>query len=220
MNTKDALAWFEKLAKMKVPPGNMGHYELRGSAAWTAEAQAALEAVFPPGHAVRRRWDALMTGPASSSDTFVCLNYVMDQLRSIFETALGMLRDGRINGLIAGIQAETVGELIEQADDLVANFRVAAAVIAGGALETHLRHLCERHTLTIEGSGSLENYNTALARARKAGAEILGTADNKLIVGWSDMRNKAAHDPSNFPHDAAAVRLMIEGIRQLVARVP
>jgi hypothetical protein len=217
MNTKDALAWFEKIEKTNVPKND--HYEIKAAAAWLAEAQSALEAVLPKSHALLARWNTLVT-QTSASTTLAPLHYNFNQFRAIFTVAYTMLREGRLSSLVAGIQAETVEELLDQADELLTSEHVVAAtVIAGGALETHLRHLCDRHGLTIDGSGSIENYNMALARARKAGNEVCTLGDTKQVTSWGESRNKAAHDPGNFKQDAAAIQLMTAGIRQFIARV-
>jgi len=52
---------------------------------------------------------------------------------------------------------ETIEDVLCQAESLLARHDavVAAAVLAGGALETHLRHLCERWAIDWLGKGSI-----------------------------------------------------------------
>jgi hypothetical protein len=95
-----------------------------------------------------------------------------------------MLRAGRLSSRVAGIQAETVDEVLEQSAALNSDkHTVAAAVLAGGALETHLRHLCLRAGLSWPGEGSIEKYNSAAGKACKAGRELYSTNYGKLVTG-------------------------------------
>jgi hypothetical protein len=96
-----------------------------------------------------------------------------------------MLKAGRLQGLAEGIQAETVGELLDQASSFLAGgYVVAAAVIAGGALETHLAHLCQRSGVTWSGDGSISKYNGAVGAARKQGISVYSTNDGKSVEAW------------------------------------
>jgi hypothetical protein len=141
-------------------------------------------------------------------------------LRAVFNGALALIKDDRLDRLISSIRIESESELLEQAETLAAaGYPAAAAVIAGGALETHLRHLVDRNGLTISGNGSTSAYNQAIARARKSGVEIYSKADVDLIESWGKTRNDAAHDPGNFKHTKDLVKLMIEGVRQFISRV-
>lgn len=158
---------------------------------------------------------------ASRSSYVSSFNYRWMEWRGLFDAGRKLLLEGRLESLVAGVQAATIEELLEQADDLLARkYIVAASVVAGGALETHLRHLCDRHGIAISGDGSLSKYNDALAQARNAGTEITSKTQTALVKGWGGIRNDAAHDPSAFAHDAGAVRSMIDGIRSFMASVP
>lgn len=97
-------------------------------------------------------------------------------------------------------------------------FQTAAAVIAGGALETHLHDLCVRNGITWNGEGSVTKYNDAIAQARNAGNRIYSATDGKSVTSWGGRRNDAAHKPAEFDGTQAEVRTMIDGIRQLVGK--
>jgi len=96
---------------------------------------------------------------------------------------------------------------------------VAATVIAGGALESHLRHLCTRASVTPKAH-SISGYEQALATERKAGREIISANDGKNVTSWGGWRNDAAHTPATFTRSKAEVRVLVEGIRQFVSRYP
>ncbi len=143
----------------------------------------------------------------------------INALRSIFTAAHEILRSGRLSSLIEGIRAETVAELLDQAKTLASGgYQVAAVVIAGGALETFLLHLCNRNKLTWQGDGSISKYEGALAQARNSGTEIISATDCKQVIAWGGIRNDAAHSPATFKRSEEQVDLMVEGIRQFIAR--
>ena len=96
-----------------------------------------------------------------------------------------MLKAGRLQGLAEGIQAEMFGELLDQASSFLAGgYVVAAAVIAGGALETHLAHLCQRSGVTWSGDGSISKYNGVLGAARSRVYPFYSTNDGKSVEAW------------------------------------
>ena len=124
--------------------------------------------------------------------------------------------------MVEGVKAETLVELLDQAESLVSNGAgLAAAVIAGGALETHLRHLVDRHELSFKGEGSIGAYNDAIGQARNQGTvEIYGKGDSTQVTAWGQTRNDAAHQPTKFDKSKEHVSLMVQGIRLFIVRVP
>lgn len=143
----------------------------------------------------------------------------MSHLIGIFRGAVNQVRSGHLGSLIDAIRVETESDLLEQAETLLADgYLAAAAVIAGGALETHLRHLVAKHGLTVTGHGSLSAYNQAIGQARKAGNEVYNANDGKLVDGWGGIRNEAAHGPGAFARSREEVGRMIGGIREFIAR--
>ena len=221
MNQQDAIDWFESLVQegQKITDGGatMGTYHQWLVNEWVTKAGSAVEAVFPKGHAVTRTWvNALSPGLNALAEVSLFRGAV-----AVVQAGLDLLQSGRITTLIDGIRAETIEELLQQAGVLFqANHEVAAAVIGGGALETHLLHLCDRNNITWDGSGSINVYNDAIARERKQGNEVYAKSYGSLITGWGQIRNDAAHTPGEFGHSTEEVRSMLEGIRQFVTAVP
>ncbi len=73
----------------------------------------------------------------------------------------------------------------------------------------------------LQGAGSIEKYDGAIAQERNAGTvEVYSATDSKSIKAWGGHRNEAAHHPTNFKHSPEEVRLMVAGIREFLARVP
>lgn len=210
MNPSEIRAWFEDL-KRRVPVKPHTPYAVVQT--WLVEAKSAVEAVFPPGHACRRDWERMET------KTPINLRFPTE-LVAVFEAAYTLLTGGRLGSLIDAVRAETEDELLMQAEALVeANHLAAATVIAGGALETHLRHLVARYGLTISGSGSIGSYNTALAQARNNQTVTnVSASDTTQVTSWGQMRNDAAHTPGTFNRNREQIDLMIRGIREFIAR--
>jgi hypothetical protein len=175
LDEKALLIWFEELEK-RVSESRASQIVAPGVwAAIFAEMHAALESVFPPSHAIVRRWEdatsrarGFARGPRIETPEL----WIRDELIGIFRTALGLLRTGLIRSLANGVRAETVAQCLDQAEALGrAGYAAAAMLFAGGALETHLRALCMRCSLSWQGSGSIgatSRPSTRLAtKARK-----------------------------------------------------
>jgi hypothetical protein len=120
------------------------------------------------------------------------------------------------------IHGDLFCDYLEMAHHLLEEgYKDAAAVLAGGTLEGHLRQLCIKHgipTTTISGSierpKKAEQMNTDL-RSQSAYALL----DQKNVTAWLDLRNRAAHGQyGSYTPDQVA--LLIDGVREFIARVP
>jgi hypothetical protein len=213
MKTSDLLAWFRELEGRSSALGGSPIYATQ---MWLCEAHSALEAVLPPSHVCRRDWEKI----ESNSTNLLTNNVSINLLISVFMIASKLLRQGRLGSLIDAVRAETEDELLDQASELLgANQLVAATVIAGGTLETHLRHLIAKYGLTVTGTGSINAYNCEIARARNNGLTTnITAADTSQVTSWGQMRNDAAHDPGKFNGTKEQVDLMIRGIRSFITR--
>ena len=198
----------------------MPHHDISESAKWFADAQSALESVFPAEHAVLKHWNATIEPRKGGKSGDWLASNILQTAQSIFRSALDQLKRGRLKTLVQSVQAETVAELLDQASDLATQDScVAATVIAGGALETHLRHQCAQNSIEWTAPGSISRYDTAIAQHRnQGGTAIYSATDTKQVGAWGGMRNDAAHDPTKFSRTAGEVRLMIDGVRQFIAR--
>jgi hypothetical protein len=231
MNFKDAEAWFDDLSGRRalVTLTRSGdRYATDEAAAWMAEAETAVASVFPAGHAARFPFLAAEQRAKTIKLTDVGHRPHFESIAGAFEAARLMLKAGNVRGVAEAIQATTVGELLDQARSLLGQgYVLAATVVAGGALETHLLHLCQRSGLTRSGDGSISKYNGAIGAARNQGntTPVYSANDAKAVEAWGGVRNEAAHSPSTFnrPQQEVSlmeVSLMIEGISQFLARTP
>ncbi|NNC00212.1 hypothetical protein HI113_40730 [Corallococcus exiguus] len=230
MKLSDAVAWFDEIAQRNLPrdirqgatrlDGSIAsEYNHKAAVALITESESALRAVFPPGHPVVQRWNAIFSKSGADHVSSWSTDDVVDAARAVFESAKSQLKAGRIGGLIDSIKVSTVGDLLDQADALLAGkYTAAAMVVAGGSLETFLRHLCERNTIQWKGIGSITAYEVALGQARNAGNEIISATDGKLVTSWGGMRNDAAHSPATFGRSESEVGMVIMQIREFLAR--
>jgi hypothetical protein len=217
------LEWFEKLEKSATDLRDSRTSEVHTWAPVLTELHSALDSVFPPNHVILKRWeDARAHGRESvrGHDHQLPERWVIPELVGVFQTAVKLLKDGHARRLADGIRAETIGHCLDQADALArSGYAVAAMVLAGGALETHLRNLCARFGLTWPGEGSIAKYNQALGQARNLGTqELVTSSDSSLIESWGKDRNEAAHTPATFSRSATDVLAAVEGIKQFLAR--
>lgn len=229
MTEAEAIAWFEGLAtKARAVPqfpasaGWPSYMDGTKASAWLAEARAALHSVFPAGHALLKSWEDVFERAKAGSTKAPHAHWNFQQSLGVFDGAVTLLKGGRLRSLMDGVRAETVSEVLDQAEALNGAAHVtAAAVLAGGALETHLLHLCSRNGLTWTGDGSISKYDQAIGQARNAGTvEVYPATESKLVISWGGIRNDAAHDPTNFKRSKDDVGRMIEGVREFIVRHP
>ena len=116
------------------------------------------------------------------------------------------------------IDAELFSDVLEQADYLFSeNYVRASIVVAGVALEGHLRKLAEKHSIPIQNDGKYvkaEMLNQQLVKS-----VAYDKTYQKSVTSWLGLRNDAAH-PDNKEIHNEMVKLMIEGIRNFIQRFP
>jgi hypothetical protein len=226
MKIADYLPWFEGLVQRfnnikrftfrDYSSHTIYYYQDEDAQTWASEAGSALAAVFPSGHHCRQTWDRLVVKMIPENEHGESL----EQMLGVIRAATQQLKDGRIGSILDAARVETEDELLDQALGLLqSNYLAAAAVIAGGALEAHLRHLVAKSGLSITGDGTISKYDAAIAKARNDGtAAVYAATDSKLVTGWGGIRNDAAHDPGAFSRSVDDIRRMIEGIREFISR--
>jgi hypothetical protein len=225
MKAAELLGWYEEIRANKPAQWFSFPSLTEAAAAWQTSVGSALAAAFPPGHRVLVEWERAIA-PARLRSGGPAVFMEGEQVRwnamsGVFASAYEQLRMGRIEGLVDRIRAEAEDDVLDQAATLLdGNFLAAAAVLAGGALETHLRRLCAKNSLTVSGHGTIDKYNTAIAQARNSGVTIYEKPEQSQVTGWGQLRNEAAHDPAGFSsaRTKPEVQLMIDGIRQFIVR--
>ncbi len=120
------------------------------------------------------------------------------------------------------ISAEIFSDYIEMAGHLLKeDYKDAAAVIIGSTLEAHLRQLCVQNNIDTEihRNGKVIPKKADRINADLAKVDVFGKLDQKLITGWLDLRNNAAH--GNYDaYTKEQVDNMLHGVTDFMIRVP
>jgi hypothetical protein len=145
------------------------------------------------------------------------LVFYANQLQGILEALRSDISAGYLRTIVEEVHADVFSDFLEMADHLVGeNLALPAAVVAGAALESHLRALAERAQLPTQARGRPKRaaqLNDDLLKR-----EIYRKAEHKQVLAWQDLRNSAAHGEADF--DPKQIRLMVQGIRDFIARHP
>jgi len=127
----------------------------------------------------------------------------------VFKAAKSDYEGGYLFKLNSLISAEIIDDVLEQAEELlVAKYVGPACVIAGVALETTLKKLCDNNSIA---HAKLDKMNADLA---KAGVYNVGV--QKQVTAWAHWRNDAAHGTWNT-FTEQDVSDMIKGVQRFIA---
>lgn len=124
----------------------------------------------------------------------------LQRMKAVFMAAKEDFEGGYLTSIRSLVQAEVFDSELEQAEELVkSGYVVAAAVIAGVVLETALRELCDRSSISY---GKLDKMNADLTKA-----SVYNKLVQKRITTLADIRNSAAHGkPDEFtPQDVSTM---------------
>jgi len=215
---KELLAWFEEIAARK---SNSSDSSSEAGARWISDAGSAIAATFPPGHQIHVQWRSAKDAGKREDAPYLAYQANMNAHKGVFTSAHDQLRTGRLESFVDSVREATEDDLLEQAQIfLEEHYHLAAAVLAGGALEVHLRRLCEKNQFLIQGHGSIDKYNQAIAQARNGGGSVVyEKADSSQVTSWGQIRNEAAHTPDQFKRTENELKLMISGIRNFISRI-
>lgn len=142
-------------------------------------------------------------------------------------TILGVLRalkkaiqGGFLTTFKGEIQAELFTDFLERASELLANqHKDAAAVVAGIALEVHIRQLSMKHNieLSFEKNGDLVPKKASRLNDELVKSDTYSKLDGKHVTAWLDLRNLAAHGHYDG-YGNEQVGLLIDGVRDFISR--
>ena len=121
------------------------------------------------------------------------------------------------------IHAELFSDFLEQAEHLLdRNFKDAAAVLAGGVLEEHMRKLCEKNgipTTHVDKDGKTKHKMIDTMNGELAKGMVYDKNEQKQVTAWAGIRNEAAH--GNYDkYGQDQVMLMLQGLRGFLSRYP
>lgn len=128
---------------------------------------------------------------------------------------------GRLVGVRELIHGALFADFLEAAQHLLTEgYKDPAAVLAGGALEAHLRALADKHSVGTNASdGTPRKSSSITADLAKTTPPALSKLDAKNVTSWLDLRNNAAHG-HHAKYVDSQVALLIQGVRDFITRVP
>ena len=152
---------------------------------WTTSALATLRSAFGEANVHFQQ-------VASRSDECWKLSKAM-QIQGCLKAALADMASGFVLDVRPLIEAEVLDDFLVQATVLHASgYKDAAAVLAGGVLERHLRLMCLSRSISL----TLPSGKAKMIDGMNADLATAGAYDKlklKQITVWADIRNKAAH---------------------------
>jgi hypothetical protein len=151
--------------------------------------------------------------------------YDFDKLSMIIgvvESLVDDLQAGYLSSTSELIHGEIFSDFLEMADHLLdEGYKDAAAVIVGGALESHLRQLCGKHSVPVVANTArdIQPKKADAMNSDLGNASAISKLDQKNVTAWLDLRNKAAHSRyTEYTKDQVA--LLIAGVRDFITRNP
>jgi len=147
------------------------------------------------------------------------IEWKVDALHGVLRALRSDVAAGYLETASSLIHGEVFADFLDMAQHLAEEgYHDAAAVIAGSALEAHLRSLCAAGQVEILGaSGRPKKADALNADLARSGA--YGVLDQKLVTGWLDLRNNAAHGLYDA-YSPEQVKIMIAGVQEFMARRP
>jgi hypothetical protein len=172
----------------------------------------------PPGSPYRRQADRFVELPPRRGDS---RDPFPDQA---LYGVLAALKEDIANAKLATfeemVRADVYGDLLGQAAGLLRDGKYyrAATIIAGAALEEHLKKLAAKHAINIAGMKAAQVRD----ELKKAGA--FPEPQRASIDGWQKLRNEAAHANPGFEGSdtkhVGSVEPMLMGIQAFIAQYP
>jgi HEPN domain. len=116
-------------------------------------------------------------------------SYLFPQCKGILEAARDDFERGLLVDLKALVEAEVLGDILEQAESLFGRgYYKPAASLAGAILEDALRKLCVQKGVAQPTSTKIDSLNSELAKAG-----VYEKLIQKRITALADIRNNADH---------------------------
>jgi hypothetical protein len=168
-------------------------------------------------------------GMATGIDPFTsALNLLEDPIPKLRGVLVALRRDyhqGQVMTFEEMVHASMFDGLLGQAQSLLeGDYRLAAAVIAGATLESHLRDLAGKlglGTVDKKKNKTIPRTASALNDDLHAKANAYSTTEFRQVQVWIDLRNEAAHGKPEFQRRTEQdVTAMITGIREFMVRNP
>ena len=155
------------------------------SARLATRLQSAFDRIATPGDTYGKESEALRDSPAHIK--VVQLSFLAYALRED-------LKSGWIDTITGIVHAETSTGLLDMAALLLdGGYKDAAAVIAGTALEMHLRALADRNGIDVLDTKGKHRKADQLRSDLHSKTHTTSKAQDRRITFWLTIRNEAAH---------------------------
>jgi len=148
--------------------------------------------------------------------------YKAQMLIGVLTALKGDLLDGSLSSITQLINGTLFNDFLDMARHLLGEgYKDAAAVIAGGVLEAHLRQLCLKNGIPIEQvtPNKAPRPKNASKMNQELGKDIYSLFDQKHVTAWLDLRNNAAHGKYS-EYTENQVDFFIEGLQDFISRNP
>ena len=136
----------------------------------------------------------------------------------IARALLSDIRNGYLKSVEELLHGDVFGDYLEMASHLLkSGYKDAAAVLAGGTLEVHIRKLCDKHSISTMGDGKPRKTEDLSVDLVKQG--VYAKQDQKSVTMWLGLRNYAAHGHySEYAEEQ--VELFLQGVQYFITRHP
>ncbi|MCC6727686.1 MAG: hypothetical protein IT258_24480 [Saprospiraceae bacterium] len=127
------------------------------------------------------------------------------------------IENGWLDSLKGLVSAEIFSDFLEMASHLLdEGYKDPAAVMVGSVLEEHLRQLCGKNGIppVDPKTGKPKKADTMNAELGKVAYNLL---DQKAVLNWLELRNKAAHGKYG-EYNVQQVGMMVQGVTEFMAR--
>lgn len=178
--------------------------------------KACIERWAPPGTPYARAVESMVVQRVVSRDEGVARG-ALEALRLDIEA-------DALDRLEQLVHAAVFDDLLAQADYFVSDgYTLPAAVVAGAALEEHLRQLAAKQGVALSrpGKRGSEPKKASELNDELHKAQAYTQVDWRRVQVWLDLRNEAAHGKPEFQQRTEQdIRPMIDGVRALIASFP
>lgn len=145
-----------------------------------------------------------------------------ERARGILKAIKSEIDNGWLTSLKGLVSAEIFSDFLEMAEHLLKEkYEHPAAVMIGSVLEEHLRQLCDKNGITIteNKNGKLVHKKADLLNADLSGQGVYNKLDQKNVIAWLDLRNKAAHGKYS-EYNIQQVEFMLQAVTEFISRNP
>jgi hypothetical protein len=183
------------------------------SSAFVVRLRAAIERLAPASSTYVKEMNAIASDK-NNSTAFRIRAYV-----GILQALRADADEAWLQGVSELLHADTLADFIDQADELASKgYDNAAVVIAGSALEAHLRLLCGKNGINVELDSSRRMKADAM-NAELVRSGVYNSLQQKAITSWQAIQNAAAHGEYDKYSKEQALT-MISSVRDFILMYP